>query len=494
MAKSNSQGTPPKRPSNRGPPLPVTPSRDALLAKNPGHPSRFDLDAIFAAGAHEAPDAGDGFDPIVDEDEDEDKDIADMRHPKKPVVREAEQRNVYTATGNNGERMVKLGSSKPKVITYGRSLGTNERRDSDRHSSNQGKGLLAQTTISSFKSFGSRSARNHPLWNAPNSAAGLRNLGNTCYMNASLQALLALQPFIHTVCDEINVGIMRSVNEEKLEESFLEQFFLLHQDWTRVQKRGGVVNPEKIKQLIGVANSRFNGWAQEDAHEFLSALLNELEDEYVAKNPEKATTGPVFQHFSTVLAHTLTCDECHETKKYEENYLDLSLELVWPSDEAMIRGVKLEYLLSHFLSKETDIEWNCPKCEPGKLASLEHQIARAPEILSLHVKRFVVNDSMTGFDKLVVPVLVPEFLDLAEFCNEKVTTSTKYRLVAAIHHHGETIRSGHFTCSAREKEQWRGYNDSVVKNISTNTAFAGELPSKRAYILFYERDDVEAKS
>ena len=323
---------------------------------------------------------------------------------------------------------------------------------------------------------------------------GLVNLGNTCYLNASLQALLGMRSFMDDVCEDFNVARLRSLHADADSDqppSLYEAFF----EFYKKAHEGGIAEPKQIKKLVGAINNRFEGFAQEDAHEFLSALLNALEDEWTGLTKDK--TGPVHKHFSMAVEHTLLCEACGEKKVYEEDYLDLSLELVVdPARPELADDVKLETLVEHFMSEETGLEWNCPKCQATS-ATISHRISRMPQILMLHLKRFVVNEAMTGFDKLHTRVRLAEELNLKSSQKTGLAESYRYRLVSLVAHRGETIRSGHYVCHARnpkKKSEWVGYDDTRVKKLSLMTAYLDAQSQMTAYVLLYEQNsDMESE-
>lgn len=108
---------------------------------------------------------------------------------------------------------------------------------------------------------------------------GLQNLGNTCYMNASLQCL------IHTplLPEYFAKEYLYDLNREstwgtggKLAVAFSE----LLADVSRARERGwGVIAPRGFVRMFTELLHEFAGWAQQDAQEFLSVFLTGLSDD-----------------------------------------------------------------------------------------------------------------------------------------------------------------------------------------------------------------------
>ena len=110
----------------------------------------------------------------------------------------------------------------------------------------------------------------------PRGLVGLDNLGNTCFMASILQCLSNSAPLTQyfltgLFSKELN---RRSISKGQLAEQYSE---LLQGLWT-----GGSftsVRPSRLKQVIGMIASRFLGYEQQDAQEFLRFFLDGLHED-----------------------------------------------------------------------------------------------------------------------------------------------------------------------------------------------------------------------
>ena len=103
---------------------------------------------------------------------------------------------------------------------------------------------------------------------------GFRNSGNSCYINATLQALLALPSFIS---DLGSPQLSRLVPDAGVET--LYRALLAAMDRTLQQKRKQVMDPSRVKLAVARLHEKFRDTRQQDAHEFFVSCLDQLESE-----------------------------------------------------------------------------------------------------------------------------------------------------------------------------------------------------------------------
>ncbi|XP_075567236.1 ubiquitin carboxyl-terminal hydrolase 33 isoform X3 [Pelecanus crispus] len=101
---------------------------------------------------------------------------------------------------------------------------------------------------------------------------GLKNIGNTCYMNAALQALSNCPPLTHFFLD--CGGLAQTDKKPAISKSYLK---LMTELWHK--SRPGSVVPTGLFQGIKTVNPTFRGYSQQDAQEFLRCLMDLLHEE-----------------------------------------------------------------------------------------------------------------------------------------------------------------------------------------------------------------------
>ncbi|XP_041980873.1 ubiquitin carboxyl-terminal hydrolase 20 isoform X2 [Aricia agestis] len=109
----------------------------------------------------------------------------------------------------------------------------------------------------------------------PRGLVGLQNIGNTCYMNAALQALSNTQPLTSYFLDcAAAVAVLSGDKKPGLSRAYQK----LMQEMWHIRSRGYVV-PNGILYGIRNVHPMFRGYQQHDTQEFLRCFLDQLHEE-----------------------------------------------------------------------------------------------------------------------------------------------------------------------------------------------------------------------
>ncbi|KAI4883540.1 hypothetical protein NFI96_032196 [Prochilodus magdalenae] len=106
----------------------------------------------------------------------------------------------------------------------------------------------------------------------PRGLTGIKNIGNSCYMNAALQALSNCPPLTQFFLD--CSGLVRTDKKPALCKSYQK---LISELWHK--KRPSYVVPTSLFHGIKLVNPMFRGYAQQDTQEFLRCLMDQLHEE-----------------------------------------------------------------------------------------------------------------------------------------------------------------------------------------------------------------------
>ena len=192
--------------------------------------------------------------------------------------------------------------------------------------------------------------------------AGLHNLGNTCFMNATLQCLAHTPPLAKYMQHRLHSAKCKK-NHRQTGNGFGTDFCAACRLENLVNKifmhSANAIAPRDFADRLPVFGRGFRLGRQEDAHEFLRGLLEQLTKTFnpaVCRTPRDKDTSSgkdtvVQRWFQGHLQSQVCCMSCGAESNTLDPFLDLSLELHAPGEsvcrsltEAMHRFTKHEYL------------------------------------------------------------------------------------------------------------------------------------------------------
>ncbi|XP_077161732.1 ubiquitin carboxyl-terminal hydrolase 2 isoform X2 [Paroedura picta] len=330
---------------------------------------------------------------------------------------------------------------------------------------------------------------------------GLRNLGNTCFMNSILQCLSNTKE-LRDYCLQ-NQHLRDLNNNSRMQMALMAEFAkLIQMLWTSSPNES--VSPSEFKTQIQRYAPRFVGYNQQDAQEFLRFLLDGLHNEVnrVLVRPKASTDNldhlpddekgrqmwmkyldredsRIGDLFVGQLKSSLTCGACRYCSTAFDPFWDLSL----PIAKKSYGEVNLIDCMRLFTKEDVldgDEKPTCCRCKARTKCTKKFSIQRFPKILVLHLKRF--SEARMRSSKLTTFVNFPlKDLDLREFASQSCNHAI-YNLYAVSNHSGTTM-GGHYTayCKNPVSGEWHAFNDSRVTPLSSS-----HVRSSDAYLLFYE--------
>uniref|UniRef100_A0A8C6TYV1 Ubiquitin carboxyl-terminal hydrolase n=1 Tax=Neogobius melanostomus TaxID=47308 RepID=A0A8C6TYV1_9GOBI len=332
------------------------------------------------------------------------------------------------------------------------------------------------------------------------SLTGLRNLGNTCYMNSILQCLCntpAMAEYFNNnyYMDDINRSNILGHKGEVAEEFGV----IMKALWAGLYK---CISPRDFKITIGKINDQFSGCDQQDSQELLLFLMDGLHEDLNKADNRKRYKEEENDHLDDVAAadlawskhkalnesiivalfqgqfkSTVQCLTCHRKSRTFETFMYLSLPLASTSKCSLQDCLRL-------FSKEERLTDNnkvfCRHCKAHRDSTKKLEIWKVPPIVLVHLKRFSYEGRWK--QKLQTSVDFPlDSLDLCQYMIGPKQNLKKYSLYGVSNHYGG-LDGGHYTayCKNAVKQRWFKFDDHEVSELSTSS-----VKSSAAYILFY---------
>ena len=324
---------------------------------------------------------------------------------------------------------------------------------------------------------------------------GIINLGNTCFINSCLQALIHCKLFMQTF-----FKMSDKLSEEKTPISY--NFLLICILMLDIAKLEGVkyIDISYFKYIFGKKHPIFNGYNQNDSQEFcrifledLSNELNEVKNKGLYKaltnsegkakifrdnefdlNFKEREKSIIIDLFYSQIITTFTCRCGSEIYSFQKL---LDFPLLLPEN---VNSIDINDLFKiYFKTEVVDFESKCEKCNKIEKHKKAMNISRPPEILIISLQR--INESIQKKNECLVTF--PELLNLYEFIDHDIGFDKEYyyQLFSIINHQGN-ISGGHYYTYVKplQSNNWYEFNDSSVRQIKIEKNI---FPY--AYALFY---------
>ena len=362
---------------------------------------------------------------------------------------------------------------------------------------------------------------------------GLVNFSVTCYMNATIQCLLATLPLSHFFLDD-KWRDMTQKNWKGSQGIMPEIYANLTRDLWRGDKKS--IRPASFRKFCARLNSEWGVDRQQDAKEFFDFLVDclhedlnanwhrsqlqpltaeqELYRETLSPHYVSLTEWSRYAHreqsyisdlFAGQHASKLRCTTCKHTSTTYEAFYSISVEIP-RTGKGDIYDCLRSYCKEERLGRGE--LWNCPYCKCEREATKQITITRAPKVLVVHFKRFSASKNETArkvhtpinfplhqlnIGPYMLPSLSPnkdEIITNAESGDPAITPPFVYDCYAVMRHLGTSLSGGHYIALVRDyaRSCWRKFDDEYSSDFDPSKSRSEQrLQNEQAYLVFYIR-------
>ena len=341
---------------------------------------------------------------------------------------------------------------------------------------------------------------------------GLANLGNTCFLNAVLQALRFSPPVGEIFLNPAIKNIVKRPESRK--KDMAAAFHTLMRDFWGTPLPAGACPTliprgfmhHMLQQLRENAEHWYYPGQQADAAEALQYIMDSLHDamyrprrmEIVGTEDDPTSDelsqqkaveswitffgkeySPIVQNFNGQTQIFITCSECGNKSERYEPWLMIKA----PIPGAETRGAEAPTMtdcIAAGFAPETIADYACDKCKKNTKATIRTRISRLPPVTILTLKRFT-NAGSKIHGKITWNLDALDFSPWMAFARDPFSdtpTFPIYETFATIEHLGGA-RGGHYRMYAKQNGAWMEYDDSSVR-----PAHPDRIVDDNTYILF----------
>ncbi|KAF8911983.1 hypothetical protein CPB84DRAFT_1760942 [Gymnopilus junonius] len=319
---------------------------------------------------------------------------------------------------------------------------------------------------------------------------GLKNLGATCYANASLQVWYRNLAFRSGVfsCEPPD-----GVSEDRYKNS---PIFQLQVTFAALQEGNrSFYDPTRLVESL-----QLRATEQQDAQEFSKLFMSHLNAEF-KKQPSLDVKSLITKQFQGSLVYGTICHACKNPSERVSDFLEIEINIESNST--------LEDRLAASLLPETlsgDNKYFCSHCETLQDATRYTELRELPPVLHFSLLRFIYDVSSMERKKSKHSISFPLTLDMCKFLGSKDARERTavdrgnylYELRGILLHKGTSAYHGHYEAQVKDAqhETWFQFNDETVtpiKSLGDTVAHGRATGEKRSHTSEARKNRVNAR-
>ena len=360
----------------------------------------------------------------------------------------------------------------------------------------KGKGIK-KLAMSSSEDPSQRSSAPTPTPSTgPKGAVGLRNLGNSCYANAAIQALRQITEMTY-LCLADNSDL------KKKHENHSGTLFEAYKDLIKTMwgaHHPAYISPDAFqKDLLMAAREagydQFLGRQQQDAHEYMMFVLDQIfegtkeEVNFIIQRPAARTDQdrrilaalqswktqfekqytPIVDIWFGLLENQTECQACKNKSYRYETFNTLKVSMPHHLEEGKAPPT-IQEMLQKDWEPQTIEGYACDHCAPVRTeAKHSVKIWRMPRCLIVMLKRFTPDGRKLN-TQWTAPTGTMSLKELFSEASPERSKEYEYGLQSVVDHHG-SARGGHYIAQGMSPldGKWYLYDDETTHPIEKPT-------------------------